>query len=412
MTFPIDQVRARFPALKRTHNNKSVVYFDGPGGTQALDSAIEAICNYMTHGGSNRHGISPATQTGKETEKLIAKAREDMKALLNAHDCEVAFGPNATTLMFHVSRALAKQWNAGDEIILAEIDHHANIDTWRTAAEDKNVVVKYIPLCTKTLKLDLEKLDSLITPKTKLIAVGAASNCIGTITDVAYVSQKAKECGAILTVDAVHAVPHYYMDMQKLGIDMLYASAYKFFGAHLGMAVIQKDLFASLDIYRIAAASDSAPDCLEIGTQNHEGIPSVSAIVEFIASLGVGNTFKEQIISGYEAMEKYENSIADYIRTELRKINGITLYEADEHTPKTPTIAFRAEGISPYDFCVRMCEEHGVFLACGNFSAKTLAEKLGVYDKGSFIRAGMAPYNTMEEADKFLAGVKAITKGT
>ena len=408
MDFPINKVRERFPALKRTYNDKPVVYFDGPGGTQFLDTAIESICNYMTNGGSNRHGKSPTSPVGQVTETLIAKARDDMKVLLNAHNHEVSFGPNATTLMFHVSRALAKKWSEGDEIILTELDHHANIDTWRSAALDRNVVVKYVPVCAKTLTFDFDALKDLITPKTKLIAVGAASNCIGTTVDVKTVSKMAKEVGALLAVDAVHAVPHMYVDVEDWGVDIMFASAYKFFAAHLGMAIIQKDLFKSLEFYKVAPASDDAPDALEIGTQNHEAIASVSAAVEFIAELGSGNSLKEQVISGYKALCEYEDAIANYIRKEMATIDGITIYQADENTKKTPTIAFRAEGITTHEFCMRMSEEHSIFIASGNFYAKTLAEKLGINDSGGFIRLGLAVYSTMDEADRFLNGVRAI----
>jgi len=408
MDFDVNRIRERFPALKRTHNGKPVVYFDGPGGTQFLDTAIESMCNYMRDGSSNRHGKSPTSPIGQVTEALIAKARDDMKVLLNAHNHDVSFGPNATTLMFHVSRALAKKWSEGDEIILTELDHHANIDTWRSAALDRNVIVKYVPVCAKALTFDFEALKNLITPKTKLIAVGAASNCIGTTVDVKTVSKMAKEVGALLAVDAVHAIPHMYVDVEDLGIDMLFASAYKFFAAHLGMAVIQKDLFGSLDFYKLVPASDDAPDALEIGTQNHEAIASVSAAVQFIAELGQGSSLKEQVISGYKVLEEHEDAIANYIRSEIIKIDGITLYQADENTKKTATIAFRAKGISPHEFCVRMSEDHSIFIASGNFYAKTLAERLGIADSGAFIRLGLAVYSTMEEADRFLEGVRKI----
>ena len=403
--FPIEQVRRQFPALSRMHNGKPVVYFDGPGGSQFVSGAIEAICGYMTRGGANLHGHFP---TSRETEKLIAKARDDIRTLFNADDCDVAFGPNATTMMFHTSRALARQWKEGEEILLTELEHHANIDTWRTAAEDKKVNIKYVPLDPKTLTLNLENITNLITPKTRLVAVGSASNCIGTITDIKPFSRLAKKVGALVAVDAVHAIPHMYVDMKDLGIDMLFSSAYKFFAAHVGMAVIRKDLFESLEVYKIAPAPDYIPDCLETGTQNHEGIPAISAAINFIASLGRGSTLKEQIISGYHAIEEYENSLASIIRRGLEKIKGITLYQAADDVPKTPTIAFRAKGISPKDFCIRMCEEHSVFIAEGDFYAKTLAEKLEIRNTGSFIRAGLAPYNTLEEVHRFLEGVRTI----
>ncbi|MCL2739255.1 MAG: cysteine desulfurase-like protein [Bacteroidales bacterium] len=403
--FPIEWVRGQFPALKRTYNGKPVVYFDGPGGSQFVLGAINAVADYMTRGAANLHGNFP---TSRETEALIAKAREDILTLFNARDSAVAFGPNASTMMFHTGRALARSWNAGDEILLTELEHHSNIDSWRTAAEDKNVTVKYIPVNTKTLTLELEALPQLITPKTRLVAVGMASNCIGTITDVKAVSAQAKKVGALVAVDAVHAIPHLYVDMEELGIDMLFSSAYKFFAAHVGMAVIRKELFERLHVYKVAPAPDYIPDRLEIGTQNHEGIPAISAAIRFIAELGTGATLKEQIIGGYKAIEEYENELAETIRREMKEINGITLYQADYSVPKTPTIAFRAEGILPRDFCTRMCEEHSVFIAGGDFYAKTLAEKLDIRKSGSFIRAGMAPYNTREEVQRFLDGVRNI----
>ncbi|MCL2727426.1 MAG: cysteine desulfurase-like protein [Bacteroidales bacterium] len=403
--YPIAWVREQFPALKRTYLDKPVVYFDGPGGSQFIIGAIQAVSDYMMRGAANLGGCFP---TSRETEAMIARTREDIVTLFNAHDSAVAFGPNATTLMFHTSRALARQWNQGDEIILTELEHHSNLDSWRTAAEDKGVIVKYIPLNTNTLTLELEALPQLITPKTRLVAVGMASNCIGTITNVKAVSAYAKEVGAVVAVDAVHAIPHLYVDMQDVGIDMLFSSAYKFFAAHVGMAVIRKELFESLKIYKVVPASDIIPDRLEIGTQNHEGIPAVSEAIRFIAQLGSGDTLKEQIISGYKAIEEYENELAETIRTEMRKIKGITLYQAGDNVPKTPTIAFRAEGFTPREFCERMCEEHSVFIAAGNFYAKTLADKLGISERGSFIRAGMAPYNTQEEVQRFLDGVRSL----
>jgi len=407
-TFPIEQVRGQFPALQRTYKGKQAVYFDGPGGSQFVSSAIKAVSDYMTNGSANLHGVFP---TSWETEKLISQGRDDIRTLFNAHDCDVAYGPNATTLMFHVSRALARQWKEGDEIVLTELEHHSNIDSWRTAAEDKNVTVRYVPINPKTLTLDVEALPYIINEKTKLVAVGAASNSIGTVNDVKAFSALAKKVGAVVAVDAVHAIPHLYVDMQHLGIDMLFSSAYKFFAAHIGMAVIRKELFENLAVYKVAPAPEYIPDRLEMGTQNHEAIPAVSAAIRFIAGLGKGSTLKEQIISGYSAMEEYENSLANTIRKEMRNIKGITLYQAGDHVPKTPTIAFRAEGITPRDFCIRMCEENSVFIASGDFYAKTLAEKLDLRKSGSFIRAGMAPYNTIEEVNRFLEGVRVIMGG-
>jgi len=327
---------------------------------------------------------------------------------VGGEDCAVAFGPNASTMMFHTSRALARQWKEGDEIILTEMDHHSNIDTWRLAAQDKNVAVKYIPLNPEMLTLDLDALPGLISPKTRLIALGMASNCIGTITDLRPVVKLAKSVGALVAADAVHAAAHFYADMQGIGFDILFCSAYKFFASHMGMAIIRKEVFEGLEVYKLTPAPDSIPERLEIGTQNHEGIPAISAAVEFIESLGSGKTQKERIISGYKAMEDHENLLAETIRQGLRRIDGITLYQADSSVAKTPTIAFRAKGITTSEFCARIGREQSIFLGDGHFYAMTVAKKLGVLEDGSFIRAGMAPYNTMEEVSRFLSATAAI----
>lgn len=407
MNYPIEYVRKRFPALKRTYKGKPVVYLDGPGGSQTVLEAINAGRDYMMNGGANLHGAFP---TSIETMEKIAEAKEHVAALFNGKAEEVAFGGNATTMMFHAARAVAKTWEEGDEILLTELEHHANIDPWRKEAEDKNVTVKYIPLDTKTLTLDLTTLDQLLTEKTKFVAIGLASNCIGTINDVKTVSDAAMKVGAVVAVDAVHGIPHFYVDREELGVDMLFSSVYKMFGPHVGLAMIKKDLFDQLEPYKIKPAPNYTPDKLEIGTQNHEGIVGVTEAVRFIADLGEGNSLKEKIISGYEAIEHYEDSLVQYIRKELRNIKGLTFYQADDSVKKTPTVAFRVEGITPNEFTSRMCEEASVFIADGHFYAYRLAEKLGIVEEGSFIRAGISVYNTMDEMERFVAGVKDIMK--
>jgi len=403
--FPIEKVRAEFPALKRTYNGKQVVYLDGPAGSQACQGAIDAINDVLCNGNANMGGVFPTSQ---EVMKKIRKTREDIAVLFNAKADEVAFGQNATSLMFAVGRALALTWNEGDEIILTEIEHHSNVDAWKRAAEDRGVIVKYIPLDPKTLTLDLDVLPDLLSEKTRLVAICQANNVVGTITDIKPISKLVRETNALLVVDAVHAIPHLHVDMVEEGIDILFSSAYKFFAAHVGMAIIKEDIFEKLNVYKLVPAPAYIPDKLETGTQNHESIPSISAAIDFIARLGEGDTLKEKIKSGYHNIEEYENHLADIIRKELRKLDTVILYESPEEVAKTPTIAFRVEGIEPLDFCTRMCEEHSVFIAAGHFYASTLAEKLGIIDKGSFIRAGIAPYNTEEEVNRFITGVKEI----
>ena len=405
LNYPIQDVRAQFPSLQRMHLGKPAVYFDGPGGSQTLGSAIKAMSDYLQNGVANIHGYSP---TSHETEAILAKAREDLAVLFQAKPTEIAFGPNATSLMFAVARALSKTWEPGDEIILSELDHHAHVDSWLTAAQDHAVTVKWIPVDTQRLTLDLSALSSLIGPKTKLVAIGAASNCIGTITDITEVARLAKTVGALVSVDAVHAIPHIPLDMQNMNLDFIFTSAYKCFAAHVGMAAIREDIFQSLPIYKVAPAPDYYPDILEMGTQNYEGLATIPCTVDFFANLGTGDDLRSKLISGYAQIEAHENHLANIIRTEFAKIPEITLYQADDTTPKTPTIAFRIAGITNEDFCTRMCAEYSIFISSGDFYAKTLMEKLGIRASGSIIRAGLAPYNTTEEVERFIQATREI----
>ncbi len=405
--FPIEEVRSQFPALKRIHNGKQVIYFDGPGGSQTVIGAIEEMDKYLMRGGANLGGQFP---TSMEITEKIAEAKEAIADLFNAKPNEVAFGPNATTMMFNLSRAISRDWKEGDEIVLTELDHHSNIDTWRLAAEDKGVKVKYIPLNLDTLTLEMDKLPGLVNENTKLIAVGTASNCIGTITNLDIAKREAERVGAILAADAVHAIPHFYVDMEKEGIDLLFCSVYKMFGPHVGMAVINEDLIEKIQPYKIIPSPNNYAEKFETGTQNHEGIPGVTEAIKFIASLGEGETFKDKIKSGYTTIEEYEDKLANKLREGLAKIEKVKIFQAPKDVKKTPTIAFNVEGISPAEFTKRMSDEYSIFIADGDFYARTLVEKLGIDKTGGFIRAGLAPYNTMEEVDKFIKAVKEIAE--
>lgn len=403
ISFPIERVREQFPALQRKYKGKPAIYFDGPGGSQVYEGVIDAITSYMANGGANLHGQFP---TSEETEHYIEEARNTVADLVQANKDEVAFGPNATSLAFSIARALSKSWNSDDEIVLTEIDHRANVDPWLTAAKDKGTTVRWLEVDTETLTLDLDDLNHTITDKTKLVAVTLASNAVGTITNIEPISKRAKEVGAILVIDAVHAVPHFAVDRDKLGADILLFSAYKFFGPHVGMAVIKKDLFESLEVYKLDPAPAFTPDKLETGTQNHEGIAAIKAAVSFVEGLGYGETRRERVLSGFAKIETYENDLANLVREQLSKISGITLYQAPASVNKTPTIAFRIDGINPSVFCKWMAEEYSIFIADGDFYATTLANKLGINHKGGWIRAGFAPYNTIEEVELFIEGTK------
>src|SRR5919205_38012 len=252
-TFDVQAVRGHFPALGRTHKGRGVVYFDGPGGSQVARQAIEAVSEYMERGGANLHGVFP---TSTETEEILADTRMAAADFLGAAPDEVAFGANMTTLTFAISRALSKEWDEDSEIVVTELDHRANVDPWLIAAREKGAKVRWTRVDPETLTLDHDDLEKNINERTKLVAIGLASNAVGTVNDVAAVADRAHSAGALVAVDAVHAVPHIPVDRDVIGADIITCSAYKFFGPHLGVTALRRDLFEKMGVYRL----DPAPD--------------------------------------------------------------------------------------------------------------------------------------------------------
>lgn len=403
--FSIEEVRSQFPALKRTYNGKQVVYFDGPGGSQVLQSVIDAISSYMANGGANLHGQFPSSV---ETEEHLANARKAVADLLGASSDEVAFGQNSTSLAFSIARSLSKTWGSEDNIVVTEMDHRCNVDSWVSAANDKGVEIRFIPVEDKELTLDTSNIDTIITSNTKLVAVTLASNAVGTITDMRKIKERATEVGAVVVIDAVHAAPHIAINRDEIGADILLCSAYKFFGPHVGMAVVKKALFEKLQVYKLNPAPTYIPDKLETGTQNHEALAAIPSVVDFIASFGSGTTRRERIVSGFEVIGEHEDRLATKLRTGLSKHRKITLYQAGENTRKTPTIAFTIDGYHATDVCKWLAEKYSIFAADGHFYATTLADKLGVNQKGGWIRVGLAPYNSDEEVDRFLEAIDSL----
>ena len=403
-TFDVQAVREQFPALGRKYNGRGVVYFDGPGGSQAARQAIEAMSGYMERGGANLHGVFP---TSTETEEILADTRDTAADFLGAAPEEVAFGSNMTTLTFAISRALANEWDEDSEIVVTELDHRANVDPWLVSAREKEATVRWVRADPETLTLDTEDFERNINERTKLVAVGLASNAVGTVNDVAAVAERAHAVGATVAVDAVHAAPHIPVGRDEIGADIITCSAYKFFGPHVGVTAIRRDLFEKLDVYRLDPAPHDIPDKLETGTQNHEGIAGVKGAIDFIASLGEGSTRREKLLDAMQTIEDYEADLASKFRAGLRDLPSVKLYAAPEGIRKTPTIAFRVDGYSTDEVCERMLE-HGFFVAAGDFYASTLAEKLGIADTGGFVRAGLAPYNTEEELERFVAALEGL----
>jgi len=370
-----------------------------------VGGCIDAMADYMRKGGANLHGQFASSV---ETEAHIAAAKLAMADLLNADPGEIAFGANATTLLLHTARALGRNWKPGDEIVVTELDHRGNVDPWITLAKDKGVTVRWIKVDTGTFTLDLSGLDSIINEKTVLVAVGLASNAVGTVNELTRITARARQVGALVAVDAVQAVPHFSVDFRALDADILSCSAYKFFGPHIGIVAIRAELFQRLEVYKLVPAPEQAPDKLETGTLNHEGIAGIKPAVEFIAALGAGGTRRERIIAGYEAMEAHENRLAERIRSALAAMPGVRLYQAGPAVRKTPTVALTVTGIAPAAVCRQIVETASVFVADGNFYAWTLAERLGILPTGAWVRAGLSPYNTDEEVDRFIAAMARL----
>ena len=405
-TFDVTAVREQFPALEREHNGRRVAYLDGPGGSQVARSAIDAVTRYMSRGGANLHGAFP---TSVETEEILQEARQAAADFLGAKPDEVAFGANMTTLTFAISRALARTWDRDSEIVVTELDHRANVDPWLLAAAERGATVRWVRVNPETLTLEADDVERAINDRTKLVAVGLASNAVGTVNDVAAIAKRAHAVGAFVAVDAVHAAPHIPVDRERLGADVLTCSAYKFFGPHVGVTAVKRDLLEALGAYKVEPAPNYIPDKLETGTQNHEGIAGVKGAIDFIASLGDGATPRERLISGMRAVEEYEADLAERFRAALREIPGIKVYAAPDGVHKTPTVAFRMDGHAPREVTEHMAQE-GFFVADGHFYASTLARKLGIGDKGGWIRAGLAPYNTKEEVEGFIESLERLAR--
>jgi cysteine desulfurase family protein (TIGR01976 family) len=404
MVRSIDSIRADFPALLRREGEHDVAYFDGPGGTQVPQPVADAVTDYLLHHNANTHWAYP---TSVETDALLAEARATFADFFNATPADVSFGNNMTTIAFHLARGLARDWKPGDEIVVTELDHHANVAPWRAIAKERGLVVRSVKLDTTTFHHDPDAFAEAISDRTRLVAVGAASNALGTITDVATVCAMARGAGALSFVDAVHYAPHHLVDVQAIGCDFLACSSYKFYGTHAGALYGRRPLVQDLDIPRLDPAPGYAPEKVETGTQNHEGIVGAAAAVNYIASIGgEQGARRERLVRAYSAIHDRGDSLLERLWTGLSAIDAVTLYGPPPGTPRTPTVAFTVRGHSTEDVA-RHLVTHGVYASNGDFYATTVAERLGRGADG-FVRAGAACYTTEEEVDRLIAGVNAL----
>ena len=407
MPVTLDRIRQQFPALRRIEGGRPVAYFDGPGGTQVPLAVAEAITDYLLHHNANTHWAYP---TSVETDGMLADAREALADLLNAAPEEIAFGANMTTLTFHLARALGRAWGPGDEVVITELDHHANVAPWRELERERGITIRQVPLAATLDRTDWSALEQAISPKTRLVAVGAASNAIGTITDVAAAARLAHAARALCFVDAVHYAPHNLVDVRALDCDFLACSPYKFYGPHLGVLFGRRELIERLDVAKLAPAPNHAPERLETGTQNHEGIVGAAAAVDFLAGLGQGNSRRARLESTFEMVHSAGESLLNQLWDGLGSIKGVTRYGLPPGSPRTPTVSFTVAG-HPSEVVARALVSRGVFVSHGDFYATTVIDRLGFAAEG-IVRAGCACYTSEEEVGRLVEGISDLARGT
>lgn len=402
--FRSDEIRAEFPALKRLHLGQPVAYFDGPGGTQVPRQVADAMSDYLLHHNANTHWAYP---TSEETDAAIEESRTALAALLNAAPNEIAFGANMTTLTFHLARALGRGWGPGDEVIITELDHHANQGPWRAIERERGITIRVVPINLDTYELDFEALKRALTPRTKLLAISAGSNALGTMPDVAQATRLAHAAGALCFVDAVHYTPHGLVDVRAIDCDFLACSAYKYYGPHIGVLYGKAERLAALDVPKLQPAPDTVPERLETGTQNHEGIVGAGAAVRFLASLGGGSDLRARVVSAMTALQTRERELFARLWDEMGGIAGVTRHGPPPSRPRTPTLSFTIKGLTP-EHAARALAKLGLFVSHGDYYASTVVERLGLQPDG-MIRVGCSCYTDEAEIERLIGAVAELS---
>ena len=408
--FPIDAVRAHFPALAVTDDGRRRIYFDAPGGTQACGPAIAAMTAHLETGTANSGG---AFASSVATDALSDAAHQAMADLLGGEPDEIAFGPNMTSLTFAVSRALAREWNAGDELVVTRLDHDANIAPWLAVAADMGMTVRWLDFDPATGALDLDALPGLLSPRTRLVAVGAASNALGTANDIAaIVGVVRSHCEALVFVDAVQSVPHGPVDVVALGCDLLVCSPYKFFGPHQGVLWGRPDLLERITAYKVRPARTfPLATRFETGTPSFEGQAGVLGTIDYLDWLGGeaggGNDRRGRLRAAMTACAAYERGLGERMLAGLGTIPGLTLYGSPTMAGRVPTFAFTLAGHAP-DAVATALAEQGIFVWSGDFYAVEAVARLGLAESGGLIRVGLAHYSTAAEVDALVDGLREI----
>ena len=442
-----EEIRARFPALTRTHNGFPVAYFDGPGGTQTPASVVDAVADYLFNHNANTHWEYP---TSHETDSIIESARQTFAEFLNASAGEIVFGPNTTSMIYHLSRALGRTLGPGDEIVTTELDHHANVAPWQALVAERGVTLRVAELDTESGQLDWNDFEKQVSSKTKIVAFGAGCNALGTVNRFRDAVTLAHSVGALAVVDAVHYAPYFLCDVKEMDCDFLACSAYKFYGPHVGVFYGKRELLDSTDFPKLQPAPDTAPERVEMGTLNHEGIAGAAAAVDFLASLadvrtlglaspggrasgedlhrvensdGIDGTDvrtgsssdrlneapvdrRVQLRSTFAGLRAHSAPQIKHLWHSLERINGVRLYGPPADAERTPTLAFTIAGVASTEVARRMAER-GLFLSHGDFYAQTVVDRLGLQPEG-LVRVGCACYTSDDEIERLIEAVKEI----
>jgi cysteine desulfurase family protein (TIGR01976 family) len=408
----LSYVRSQFPSLAQTINDHPATFLDGPGGTQVPQRVIDAISDYLRHNNANTQG---AYATSRNTDAMISGAREAMADFLHCGADEIVFGPNMTSLTFAMSRAIGRELQPGDEILVTRLDHDANVAPWLAIAEERELTVRWAEIHEENCTLDIADLAAKINDKTKLVAVGYASNAVGTINPVKVIVRLAHAAGALAYIDAVHYGPHGLIDVAALDCDFLACSTYKFFGPHMGVLYGKREQLKRLRPNKVRPLTEAIPFRWEWGTLNHECIAGIAACVDYLADLGRHSrpevaTRRAAIKAAYEVIHEHERALLERIVAGLVKIPGLKLYgitNPKRFKERCATLAVRIEGHSPLELATKL-GERGFFTWDGNYYALNLTEWLDVEKSGGFLRIGLVHYNTVEEVDRLLVALDEI----
>lgn len=413
-----DEIRDAFPALAREHNQHPVAYFDAPGGTQTPRMVVDAVADYLLNHNANTHWEYP---TSHETDAIIESARYTFADFLNASANEIVFGPNTTSMIYHLSRALGRTMSAGDEIVITELEHHANVAPWQALVAERGATLRVAQMDAESGQLDWADFERLITNKTKVVAFGAGCNALGTVNDYRGAVELAHAVGALALVDAVHYAPYFLCDVKQTDCDFLTCSAYKFYGPHVSVFYGKKDLLESIDFPKLEPAPNAAPERVEMGTLNHEGIAGAAAAVDFYASLAgyqsanVDDSNNHGTLIRREALERSFAGLQTHSAPQVTQlwealsgIKGVRLYGPSANVERTPTVSFTVAGVASTEVARRLAER-GLFVSHGDFYAQTVVDRLGLQPEG-LVRVGCACYTSDEEIERLIEAVAQVAR--